>query len=118
MGLFPLCFVLRTVGIQSEVLGLLFGSLGMPYLPFLGASLLGMFSTLLCYTVLGATVSRLSPISLIFFGLDAAILFFTVFFYRKKIKEKEKKNGAEPAPADEGEDTLPPPDGGVPTDKT
>ena len=90
MGLFPLCFVLRTVGVQSEVLGLLFGNLGMPYLPFLAASLLGMFSTLLSYTVLGMTVSRLSPISLIFFALDTAILVVTVLLYRKKIKEKEK----------------------------
>lgn len=91
MGLFPLCFVLRTVGVQSEILGLLFGNLGMPYLPFLAASLLGMFSTLLSYTVLGTTVSRLSPISLLFFALDTAILVVTVLLYRKKLKEKAAK---------------------------
>lgn len=101
-ALFPLCFVLRTVGIQSEVLGLLFGNLGMPYLPFLGASLLGMLSTLVCYTVLGTTVSRLSPISLLFFGIDAAILVATVLIYRKKMKEKaarEKTEGTPPEKA-------------------
>ena len=106
MGLFPLCFVLRTVGVQSEVLGLLFGNLGMPYLPFLAASLLGMFSTLLSYTVLGTTVSRLSPISLIFFALDTAILVVTVLLYRKKIKEKEKarRDGEPPETVEKGED--------------
>ncbi len=111
MGLFPLCFVLRTVGVQSEVLGLLFGNLGMPYLPFLGASLLGMFSTLLCYAVLGTTVSRLSPVSLIFFGIDAVILVVTVLIYRKKMKERAAKDAA-PAGA------LPPAGNQNPEDET
>lgn len=108
MGLFPLCFVLRTVGVQSEVLGLLFGSLGMPYLPFLLASLLGMLSTLVSYTVLGMTVSRLSPVSLIFFGIDAAILVVTVVLYRKELKKKNpaKTNEAKSEGAQENADDM------------
>lgn len=102
MGLFPLCFVLRTVGVQSEVLGILFGNLGMPYLPFLLASLLGMLSTLVSYTVLGTTVSRLSPISLIFFGIDAAVLVATVLLYRRKLK-KGRSTDSEKAAKKESE---------------
>lgn len=116
-ALFPLCFVLRTVGIQSEVLGLLFGNLGMPYLPFLAASVLGMLSTLVSYTVLGTTVSRLSPISLIFFGIDTAILIVTVLVYRKKMKEKAARERTEgtppekaPAPAEREETKDTPPE--------
>lgn len=104
MGLFPLCFVLRTVGVQSEVLGLLFGNLGMPYPPFLLASLLGMLSTMVSYTVLGVTVSRLSPVSLIFFGIDTAILVVTVLLYRKKLREKRQSKSAEEKPEERSGD--------------
>lgn len=89
--LFPLCFLLRLCGMQSEVTGIFLGSIGMPYLPYLAASLLGKLAIMVCYTVLGATlsVSELSPIVLVFFGIETVMLIVTIFSFRKKRKKRQ-----------------------------
>lgn len=81
--LFSLSLVLRTLGVQSEVLGLLFGTLRMRYLPFLLSSLLGIMTTMLSHTLLG-TAGRV-PLWVIaaFYLLDAAVLVtVTLLWYR------------------------------------
>lgn len=98
--LFPLCFLLRLCGLQSEVTSIFFGSVGMPYLPYLAASLLGKLALMICYTVLGATlsVSDLSPIVLVFFGIETVMLIVTIFSFRKK---RKKRQAAIAAPTEE-----------------
>lgn len=91
--LFPLCFLLRLFGMQSELTSIFFGNVGMPYPPYLAASLLGKLSLMVCYTALGATlsVSSLSPVVLVFFGVESAVLIITFFVFRKKRKKRQSE---------------------------
>ena len=101
--LFPLCFALRLAGVQSEMLSIFFGNIGMPFFPYLAASLLGKLSLMICYTILGSTLSaaELSPVALIFFLLDAAMLVLSLIVFRKK-----RKKGDNDADGEESE-TVP-----------
>ena len=103
--LFPLCFSLRLAGVQSEMLSIFFGNIGMPYLPYLAASILGKLSLTVCYTILGSTLSasELSPVAMIFFGLDTVMLVISLLVFRKKRKAHEKEeDGAEGEESEEG----------------
>ena len=102
--LFPLCFSLRLAGVQSEMLSIFFGNIGMPYLPYLAASILGKLSLTVCYTILGSTLSasELSPVAMIFFGLDTVMLVISLLVFRKKRKAHGKEDGAEGEESEEG----------------
>lgn len=103
--LFPLCFSLRLAGVQSEMLSIFFGNIGMPYLPYLAASILGKLSLTVCYTILGSTLSasELSPVAMIFFGLDTVMLVISLLVFRKKRKAHEKEeDGAKGEESEEG----------------
>lgn len=111
---FALCFVLRVLGLQSEVLGLLFGTCGLLYLPFIAASILGNASSMISYTVLGRNMDPFSPAVLVCFGIDFFILLVTWLIYRYVQRKKGDAPAAQSTPG--GQTPLAPQEGDTPAE--
>lgn len=51
------CLMIRTMGLSNEALGLLFGSTGMKFVPFLLCSFCGISPGMICITILGSELT-------------------------------------------------------------
>ena len=97
-NLFLLSFTLRALNLSNEGLGLLFGSAGLSYIPYLISSLIAIAPSAISYIILGKDLNLIESIkSPIFWGAIAVdcimVAVMTVYFKRKKKKadmEKQK----------------------------
>lgn len=97
-NLFLLSFTLRALNLSNEGLGLLFGSAGLSYFPYLISSLIAIAPSAISYIILGKDLNLIESIkSPIFWGAIAVdcimVAVMTVYFKRKKKKadmEKQK----------------------------
>ena len=97
-NLFLLSFTLRAMNLSNEALGLLFGSAGLKYIPYMVANLIAIAPSAISYVILGKDMNIIESIqSPIFWAAVAVdvvmVLVMTQYFKRKKKKtELEKAN--------------------------
>lgn len=81
---FVLSLALHAVGLQSELLGTLFGSLGMPYLPYISSSIIGTFPGAVIWIILGGKKAQLSWYDFIPVAIDVVIIVLSLLYLKKK----------------------------------
>lgn len=97
-NLFLLSFTLRAMNLSNEALGLLFGSAGLKYIPYLIANLIALAPSAISYIILGKDLNLLESIkSPIFWGaivVDCIMVLIMTFYFKKK-KEKQESQKAD-----------------------
>ncbi len=97
-NLFLLSFTLRAMNLSNEALGLLFGSAGLKYIPYMVANLIAIAPSAISYIILGKDLDLIesiqSPIFWAAVAVDAImVLVMTQYFNRKrKIRSLKKAN--------------------------
>ncbi|MDO4317516.1 MAG: VTT domain-containing protein [Lachnospiraceae bacterium] len=96
-----LCFALHIAGLSSEVIGILFGIMRMPYGIYLGSAVLGVFPGMVCVSISGGTKDFTSLKFWFFYSINllTALLGFAVLGLRvrKHRRLKKEKDAAEKA---------------------
>lgn len=92
-NLFLLSFTLRAMNLSNEALGLLFGSAGLKYIPYMIANLIALAPSAISYIILGKDMNLIESLSSpIFWGaivIDCLMVaIMTVYFKRKKKKQE------------------------------
>lgn len=90
-NLFLLSFTLRAMNLSNEALGLLFGSAGLKYIPYMIANLVAIAPSAISYVILGKDLNIIESIqSPIFWGAIIIDIFMVIimtnYFKRKKNK--------------------------------
>lgn len=99
-NLFLLSFTLRAMNLSNEALGLLFGSAGLKYIPYMIANLVAIAPSAISYIILGKDLNIIESIqSPIFWGaivIDAIMVaIMTTYFKKKKQKQELEKSNSE-----------------------
>ena len=99
-NLFLLSFTLRAMNLSNEALGLLFGSAGLKYIPYMIANLIALAPSGISYIILGKDLNLIESIqSPIFWGAIVVdcimVAIMTVYFKHKKKKEEKRKGETE-----------------------
>ena len=113
-NLFLLSFTLRALNLSNEGLGLLFGSAGLSYIPYLISSLIAISPSAISYVIIGDGFKPLEAIKFVFEGGGDTEQFYkliifcsaivvdcimvavmTVYFKRKKKKEDALKGASQ-----------------------
>lgn len=101
-NLFLLSFTLRAMNLSNEGLGLLFGSAGLSYIPYLLSSLVALAPSAISYIILGKDLDLIESIkSPIFWGAIVVdcimVAIMTLYFKRKKKREEMEKGESDEA---------------------
>lgn len=92
-NLFLLSFTLRAMNLSNEALGLLFGSAGLKYIPYMVANLIALAPSAISYIILGRDLDLIESIqSPIFWGaivIDCMMVAVMTFYFKKKKKKDE-----------------------------
>ena len=95
-NLFLLSFTLRAMNLSNEALGLLFGSAGLKYIPYMIANLIAIAPSAISYIILGKDMNLIESMqSPIFWGAIVVdcimVAVMTTYFKRKKKKQELSK---------------------------
>ena len=100
---FILSLALHSVGLQSELLGTLFGSLNMPYFSYIVSSLIGTFPGAVTWIILGGKKTSFSWYDLIPVAIDLLIIGISFLYLNKKGSKTANKNVAAKAENEKAE---------------
>jgi uncharacterized membrane protein YdjX (TVP38/TMEM64 family) len=96
--LFLLSFTLRALNLSNEALGLLFGSAGLKYIPYLISSLIAISPSAISYIILGKDMNFLesirSPIFWAAIMVDCIMVAVMSVYFKKKKKKQDALKGA------------------------
>ena len=91
-NLFLLSFTLRAMNLSNECLGLLFGSAGLKYIPYMIANGIAILPSAISYVILGKDMNLLESIrSPIFWGaivIDCLMVAIMTLYFRRKKKNR------------------------------
>ena len=95
-NLFLLSFTLRAMNLSNECLGLLFGSAGLKYIPYMIANGIAILPSAISYVIIGKDMNLVESLhSPIFWGAIAVdclmVAVMTLYFRRKKKKQELTK---------------------------
>jgi uncharacterized membrane protein YdjX (TVP38/TMEM64 family) len=97
-NLFLLSFTLRALNLSNEALGLLFGSAGLKYIPYLISSLIAISPSAISYIILGKDMNFLesirSPIFWAAIMVDCIMVAVMSVYFKKKKKKQDALKGA------------------------
>lgn len=92
-NLFLLSFTLRAMNLSNEALGLLFGSAGLKYIPYMIANLIALAPSAISYIILGKDMNLIesiqSPIFWGAIGVDCMMVAIMTFYFKRKKKKQE-----------------------------
>lgn len=95
-NLFLLSFTLRAMNLSNEGLGLLFGSAGLKYLPYLISSLIAIMPSAISYIIVGKDMNLIESLSSpIFWGaivIDLIMVAVMTLYFKKKRKAESNKD--------------------------
>lgn len=87
---FLFCFSVHLLGLNMELLGLLFGLLRTGYLTYLAASWLAIAPGMICLTIAGAELNLSSPLFWVMLAINTAMVIFGITYTAKKIRSEKK----------------------------
>ena len=92
-NLFLLSFTLRAMNLSNECLGLLFGSAGLKYIPYMIANGIAILPSAISYVIIGKDMNLIeslkSPIFWSAIVIDVLMVVVMTIYFRKKKKNKE-----------------------------
>ncbi len=92
-NLFLLSFTLRALNLSNECLGLLFGSAGLKYIPYMIANGIAILPSAISYVIIGKDMNLIeslrSPIFWAAIVVDCLMVLVMTVYFRKKKKSKE-----------------------------
>ena len=95
-NLFLLSFTLRAMNLSNEGLGLLFGSAGLKYVPYLISSLIAIMPSAISYIIVGKDMNLIESLSSpIFWGaivIDIIMVAVMTLYFKKKRKAESNKD--------------------------
>lgn len=95
-NLFLLSFTLRAMNLSNEGLGLLFGSAGLKYVPYLISSLIAIMPSAISYIIVGKDMNLIESLSSpIFWGaivIDLIMVAVMTLYFKKKRKAESNKD--------------------------
>lgn len=89
---FTFCYAAHSMHLPTEVQGVLFGLLRTPYLAYISSSMLALFPSTMCYTVIGDKFDFSNPLFWLFIGLDVIVVLTGIYYFRKHIIKGGKKD--------------------------
>ena len=93
-NLFLLSFTLRAMNLSNECLGLLFGSAGLKYIPYMIANGIAILPSAISYIIIGKDMNLLeslrSPIFWSAIVVDVLMVVIMTIYFKKKNKDKVK----------------------------
>lgn len=93
-NLFLLSFTLRALNLSNECLGLLFGSAGLKYIPYMIANGIAILPSAISYVIIGRDMNLLeslrSPIFWSAIAVDALMVGVMTIYFKKKKKKQAK----------------------------
>ena len=102
---FAACFVIHSLGLSMEVLGVLFGMLRTGYGTYLVSSWLAIYPKTVCFTILGNQMNLHSPVFWVLMVLHVGMMAYALVYCRRRMGapggEMPVESGASTA-----EDTL------------
>lgn len=94
-NLFLLSFTLRALNLSNECLGLLFGSAGLKYIPYMIANGIAILPSAISYVIIGKDMNLIESLSSpIFWGaivIDCLMVAVMVVYFRRKKKNQNMK---------------------------
>ncbi len=99
-NLFLLSFTLRAMNLSNEALGLLFGSAGLSYFPYLISSLIALAPSAVSYIILGKDLDLIESVkSPIFWGaivIDCIMVAVMTLYFKKKRAKRDGNKSESP----------------------
>ena len=93
-NLFLLSFTLRAMNLSNECLGLLFGSAGLKYIPYLIANGIAILPSAISYVIIGKDMNLIeslqSPIFWSAIVVDCLMVGVMIFYFKKKKQKRGK----------------------------
>lgn len=86
---FTLCFITHALHLQTEVQGVLYGLVRVPYGVYISATMLAMMPQLLCYTVIGNKLDFTEPLVWVFLVPEAALIITGLIMAKRRILTKK-----------------------------
>lgn len=88
---FVSCFALHAIGLNMEVLGIVFGVMRADFWQYLASSWLGVFPSAICFILIGSTKNVRSPVFWISVIFKLAMIVFGIVYIQIKNKRKKQK---------------------------
>ena len=92
-NLFLISFTLRALNLSNECLGLLFGSAGLKYIPYMIANGIAILPSAISYVIIGRDMNLIeslqSPIFWAAIVVDCLMVLVMTIYFKKKSKKKE-----------------------------
>jgi len=95
---FVSCFAIHLLGLNMEVLGVLFGMMRVKYLTYLVSSWIAIIPGMVCLSIAGGELSLSSPAFWVALAINVPMILFGFIYTKRKLL---KKPGQEVAPAAE-----------------
>lgn len=87
---FVSCFAIHLIGLNMEVLGILFGMLRIDFWAYLASSWLAIIPGMICFTIAGAELSLRSPLFWLVLAIDGVLILFGILYTKKKIINRQE----------------------------
>lgn len=98
-NLFLLSFTLRAMNLSNECLGLLFGSAGLKYIPYMIANMIAIMPSAISYIILGKDMNLIesmrSPIFWAAIVVDCIMVAVMTLYFKRKKKKMELEKAKE-----------------------
>ena len=97
-NLFLVSFTLRALNLSNECLGLLFGSAGLKYIPYMIANIIAILPSAISYVIIGKDMNLIeslsSPIFWAAIVVDCIMVAVMTLYFRRKKKKMELEKAA------------------------
>lgn len=97
-NLFLVSFTLRALNLSNECLGLLFGSAGLKYIPYMIANVIAILPSAISYVIIGKDMNLIeslsSPIFWAAIVVDCLMVAVMTLYFRRKKKKMELEKAA------------------------
>ena len=93
---FASCFVIHSLGLSMEVLGVLFGMLRTGYGTYLVSSWLAIYPGTVCFTILGSRLDFHSPVFWAFLAVNVVMLGYALLYCKRQMAASRPDTGSAP----------------------
>ena len=89
---FASCFVIHSLGLSMEVLGVLFGMLRTGYGTYLVSSWLAIYPGTVCFTILGSRLDFHSPVFWAFLAINVVMLGYALLYCKRRMAASRQRD--------------------------
>ena len=86
---FLVCYILHALGLSTEILGLIFGFLKMPYVRYAVSSFIAIAPGMICVTIFGRELDFRSPAFWVAVAVEVTVIITAYMYSRKRLLKKK-----------------------------